>query len=164
MGGRFDIREPHGTCYVANTDETAVREIVGPDFIRSGIINDAFVSDRVVSQVTLHKSIKAAKLTDPLVFQFRVTNELSNMDNYTIPQAWAAAFHTSGFKGIWYQPRFSAGKSRALAMFGPTGPAKHGYETGREMRDVVDEMLDLSVVTTQGLDQYEVLDKPEGDF
>lgn len=38
---------------------------------------------------------------------FEVTGELTNSDDYPLPQAWAAALHEAGFDGIRYTPRFS---------------------------------------------------------
>ena len=90
----------------------------------------------------------------------RVTGELSKMTGYQVPQAWAEAFRAHDFDGVWYQPRFSPGKGRALGIFGPSGAGECDLLERQRLRAVVDQMVAVHVVDTGSLDDYEVLDDP----
>lgn len=158
--GRFDLREPYGTCYVGNTPEVAAREAIGPDLIGAGMVTDVFLAERVVSRIPLPTDVTAAKLTSNDAMAHRVTGELSTTPGYAVPQAWAEAFREHGFGGVWYQPRFSPGKGRALGIFGPSGAGECDLLERQRLRAVVDQMIAVHVVDTGSLDDYEVLDDP----
>lgn len=163
-GGRFNLHGAKGTCYAASTAEAAVREIIGPDFVQGRQVFDTLVDARVVSTVVLPTFCCVAKLTDAGAAAYRVSNELSSMTRYGIPQAWAAAFDAHGFDGIWYQPRFSPGEGRALALFGPSGagdPGTYRTEAGRQsLRSVIEGMPGIEIIPTRRLTDYVVLDEP----
>lgn len=159
--GRFDLPHPRGTCYVANTPETAARELIGPDLIGSRAVPDSFLDERVVSKIPLPTEVLAAKLTSNAALEHRVSGELGSMPDYSVPQRWAQAFHEHGFSGIWYQPRFSPGKGRALGIFGPSGPGECDVLERRPLHDVVEGMIDIRQVRTSTLSEYEILDQPE---
>lgn len=158
--GRFDLRHPHGTCYLGNTAEVAAREAIGPDLVHAGVITDAFLAERVVSRIPLPTEVRAAKLTSNEALAHRVSGELSTMPGYGVPQAWAEALRAHGFEGIWYRPRFSPGKGRALGVFGPAGEGECGLLERQSLRAVVDQMVDVRVVRTTSLSDYEILDEP----
>ncbi|MCQ9388629.1 RES domain-containing protein [Brevibacterium sp. 50QC2O2] len=160
MEGRFDLPAPDGTCYVANTAEVAARELIGPDFIEQGIVSDSFLDDRVVSQIILPTEANCAKTTDKDAFKFRLSNEISSTADYELTQGWAKSFRAAGFTGIWYQPRYSPDKGRALALFGPGGVMDVECLDRRELREVVAEMIKLDVVSTSLASAYEILDEP----
>lgn len=159
-GGRFDLPHPRGTCYLANTPETAARELIGPELIGAGRVTDAFLTDRVVSKIPLPSPVKAAKLTSNYALDHRVSNELSSMPDYSLTQQWAQAFDEQGFTGIWYRPRFSPGKGRALGVFGPSGPSACDVLERRPLRAVVEEMIDIHQVHTSSLSDYQIIDDP----
>ena len=159
-GGRFDLPLPAGTCYLATTVETAAREVIGPDFIASGIIPDSLLSDRVVSEVLLPHAVRAARLTSSDAFGFGITNELCSTADYPVSQRWAAAFHRDRFDGIWYQPRFSPGSGRALAVFGPSGPRDDSALTQTPLATVIRTMPGLTIARTNDRGEYEILDEP----
>ncbi|WP_161634782.1 RES family NAD+ phosphorylase [Nesterenkonia sp. AN1] len=158
--GRFDLTEPLGTCYLANTAETAAREVVGPDFVASGLVPDTFLEERVISSVELPTGVSAAKLTSSEVFAYRISNELCSISDYGVSQDWAGAFHEAGFTGIWYQPRFAAGKGRALGIFGASGSGDCKVQGRKRLCDVVRETLDIRAASTKSLDEYEIVDTP----
>lgn len=159
--GRFDLTEPDGTCYVANTAAVAARELIGPDLVASGAVPEALLAGRVVSRIPLPTEVKVASLTSNEALTHRVTGELSAMSDYTVPQAWAGAFREHGFGGVWYQPRFSPGKGRALGIFGPAGAGECEPLDRLRLRDVVDQMSDVRVVQTSSRNDYEILEDPQ---
>ena len=159
-GGRFDLPAPSGTCYLATTPETAAREIIGPDFIATGVVPDTLLTDRVVSEVLLPHAVRAARLTSSDAFGFGITNELCSSTDYSTAQQWAAALHHHRFNGIWYQPRFSPGSGRALALFGPSGPRDGTALTQTPLATVVRTMSGLTIAQTNDRREYEILDEP----
>lgn len=158
--GRFNLAPPLGTWYVATTSRAAAQEIIGPDFIHAGFITAEFIAQRSISGVTMPRSILAAQLTAGEAFTYRVSNELSTVSDYRIPQQWAAAFHRAGFNGIWYQPRFSSGKGRALAVFGDAGPFPVTVTHVLTLRTVIQDIVGLKILQTQDRDGYQILNEP----
>lgn len=144
--GRFDVASPNGTCYVANTPEVAVREVIGPDLAASGMVNAEFLQDRTISEVTLPYDVQAAKLTSKQCLSFGVTAELGIAARYALSQAWAEVLLEAGFGGLWYQPRFSGAKGRALAIFDDEGEKNYSSQRWSSMREVVDSMAGLMVI------------------
>src|SRR5664279_4864873 len=63
-GGRWDLPEPNGTCYVAENDRGAVLEVVGPDLYDQGFVTEGFLRQRVLSTVTMPKRPVVADLLD----------------------------------------------------------------------------------------------------
>lgn len=160
IGGRFNLAVPFGTWYVANTPHAAAQEAIGPDFVHFGYVTDQFVDQRSVSSVAMPSPVTAAKLTADSAFSYRVSNELATLTHYGLCQQWAAAFHGTGFCGIWYKPRFSPGKGRALAVFGEAGPFLLTPTRTMTLRAVVQELTGVTIVDTQDPNGYEVLDDP----
>lgn len=121
-GGRFDLHEPQGTCYVADDIEAAVRERLGPRFAghrwipESKILQSTSVSrlDPIDRPSKGHLANTTAKMAARWV-----TREISTTLNYPLTQEWAAAFHAAGFVGVKYEPRMSTGSAAAEAWFAP---------------------------------------------
>ncbi len=133
-GGRFDLSEPLGTCYLAATALAAARERVA----RAGEVVFAHeVAGVVVSAVRADLG-RTADLLSTRAANHGVTGELSTTTDYGLGQAWAAALHAAGFASIRYQPRFSTDRVDALAIFGPTGEEPARGRVGRTpVRDVL---------------------------
>lgn len=158
--GRFNLSPPMGTCYLANSDDVAARESIGPDIARSGVVTTTFLEGRVVSSLTLAESIVAAHVSSDEAFPFGVTGELCSMETYHVPRQWAHGLHDSGFEGIWYHPRFSPGAgARAIAVFGPAGEARGEIHEQKGLRAVVEDMTIL-IVDPDSLEEFEILDEP----
>lgn len=118
--GRFDLTHPDGTCYLASSIETAVRERLGPTLGRANMISIDEADRMLVSRLPAQGA--AADTTDQQTTSFGVTRELSTITPYDLPRRWAAALHDTGHDGLVYWPRFSPGAShRALALFGAAG-------------------------------------------
>jgi hypothetical protein len=122
-GGRFDLAGPYGTCYLAATVEGAVRERLGPTYSQGRIVPAAVAAAFVVTELDVPSELMLADLTDAAGARFGSTNELTTVDDYAIPQAWAQTFREAGFDGIRYLARFTPGKGpNAWALFGDSGP------------------------------------------
>jgi hypothetical protein len=120
-GGRFNLSEPNGTCYFADQLETAVREMYGPLVSNSNSISAAEAARLRVSVVEPPDDVISAYVSERGVARYGVTSELACMNDYSVPQAWAEAFHRAGFGGVRYASRFAPG-TEFWALFGPAGP------------------------------------------
>lgn len=125
-GGRFDLPTPRGTCYLATSALTAVRERLGPVLAARRAVPAAALDDVVVSRLALGPPtsgtpLRLANLRATGAADFGVTRELESMTPYAVPCSWAAAFDVAGFDGLWYGPRFSPGRASAVALFGAAG-------------------------------------------
>jgi len=119
--GRFDLPEPHGTCYLASSPTAAVRERIGPDLLSHGWVPASVLTGRVVSALHLRKATRAADLDNGEAAPYLVTRELPVMTPYDVPQAWARVLHRDGFHAVVAGLRFSTGDSTGLALFGDAG-------------------------------------------
>ena len=162
-GGRFDLSPPHGTCYLAATEATAAREVIGPSFVLSGRVPSSLVAGRVVSRLVVDEGLRCALLTSSRTAAFgAVGAELSAAVTYRVSGAWAYALFSAGFGGVWYSPRFSGPDSRALALFGEAGEAARPRDpSARPLAAVVAEMPDVHVLPVpERLGELRVLDEP----
>ena len=117
--GRFDLAEPHGTCYLGSSVGVAVRERLGRR-LASGPVPIAVADQMLVSRVRLRS--RAADLTTRAAERFGVTREISTITPYDLPQRWATALHAASHRGIRYWPRFALGADDlAVAQFGGAG-------------------------------------------
>lgn len=125
--GRFNLSEPHGTCYLAHNEATAVREVAGESLARGGVITADFAAERVVSTLNPPPGTSLlADLTDSAAATVGLTREIHTCVPYELPRRWAAAIRAHGFDGIVYLARFSTGvDDLALAVFGAAGQADH---------------------------------------
>lgn len=123
-GGRFDLVDPSGSCYVADSVEVAVRERLGP---RAGglrwLPDGPLLADTAVSVLAAAARPRRGRLANLIHSRASgwVTREINISVNYELTQEWAAAFEEIGFAGVRYEPRFSTGASSAEAWFGPAG-------------------------------------------
>ena len=90
-GGRFDLSEPHGTCYVANDIEAAVRERLGPRTAGRRWIPDGPVLRKTTVSVLDPKDRptkgRIANTTHSLAAGW-VTREISTILSYTEVHDW----------------------------------------------------------------------------
>lgn len=158
-GGRFDLPEPDGTCYLASTAAAAVMELTGPSYARNGWVPADLLDGRVVSALRLPASVRAADCADERARRWRVTNELTSTSSYDVSQAWARVFHRDGFGGVLAALRFSPGEDRGLAVFGSAGapdPAREGDDRPVEVAAVVGA-LGVPVIGPPGLADVEIV-------
>lgn len=120
-GGRFDLKAPLGTCYLALDSATAIRECVGEILSSSGVISEEFAQQRCVSTLSVPVRLVLADCCAERAADFGLTREISTLTPYRIPQAWAMEF-SEIFSGILYQSRFTTGsKANSIGIFGESG-------------------------------------------
>lgn len=153
--GRFDLRAPRGTCYVALDPLSALRERLGPVLGGSRAVPESLLAESVVSRLRLPSARDAADVQDRGAAEFGVTRELESTVPYAVPQAWARAFDEAGFGGVRYGPRFTPGDSSALALFdgegAPDWPVDHDPVAAQQVPGAPEAMpnprrSDLTVV------------------
>jgi hypothetical protein len=93
---RFDLRAPHGTCYLAHDDVGALLEVIGAE-LAGGVVSEEFLAARRIHRLALDADVVLADTASRRAAGFGVTNELSSMADYAIPQAWAATLHDHHF-------------------------------------------------------------------
>jgi hypothetical protein len=125
-GGRFDLAQPRGTCYLASSALVAVRERLGPvlaarESLPATVLEGVVVSRLAVGVPGERAPLRLANLRVSAAAGFGVTRELESMTPYDVPVRWARAFDDLGLDGIWYGPRFSPGAASAVALFGAAG-------------------------------------------
>ncbi|TJZ94449.1 RES domain-containing protein [Actinacidiphila oryziradicis] len=129
---RFDLPTPRGTCYVGTDPMSGFLESFGPDWCAGEpaiVLIPRFVKERVVHEYELPRTVGTANLSSRGAVAFRVTNELSNMTPYDVPQKYAQVFdqtpgrrRTHQFLGIRFRTRFDTGPvTHGLALFGEEG-------------------------------------------
>jgi hypothetical protein len=97
-----------------------VRERVGEQFATGRAIAPEDARNLVVSKLAVHVE-RVADLESVEVARFPITSELTSMNDYRVPQAWARVFDASGFEGVRYRGRFSYVVGDSWALFGPAG-------------------------------------------
>lgn len=126
--GRFDLSDPHGTCYLGSSVGVAVRERLGRR-LSAGPVPAAVADQMLVSRVRLRAHV--ADLTDPSAGRFGITREISTLTPYDLPQRWATALHQAGHRGLRYWPRFAvANDDLAVAQFGAAGEGTRRGDPG----------------------------------
>ncbi|WP_336645481.1 RES family NAD+ phosphorylase [Microbacterium sp. USHLN186] len=127
--GRFNLRGHRGSCCTATTVDTAVRERVREHVSQTGMVDPVFASEFVVSRASAPLPHRCAAVSHTEAARHDIVRELVTMHDYTVPQAWAAAFDESGFDGVFYASAFTTGEASAYALFGDAGApdAEAGY-------------------------------------
>lgn len=124
--GRFDLRMPHGTCYLDDTPQPCVRERVGSDRAAHGRVAASVLASRVVPRLRLPADVRAANLeSDRASDRYGVPGELTVMTPYDVTQQWADAPHRIGFGA---SPVGSASHSQ------PSSRARHLRDRWRATR------------------------------
>jgi hypothetical protein len=100
MDGRFDLPEPHGTCYLAVDPMAALLELLGPE--RTGVISAKFLEERRIRELQLPRESAVADVTSRKASAFGITAEIGTLLPYDRPQAWALRLHQANFHGIFY--------------------------------------------------------------
>lgn len=122
---RFDLDPgddpPFGTLYAGTDEVTGMLETIGPELAGRAVAR-RFLSERTVWALAYDRPLELADLVSPGAVGFGVTNELSTMVPYDVPQQWATAFHHDGRDGVAYRTRFNTGPdATGLALFDDAG-------------------------------------------
>lgn len=138
-GGRFNLDAPHGTCYLATDEETALRERLGPDMSRRGLVSPGWADETVVSKLQVQRGGRLADTTHADCPRHGLTREIATYtgNRYTLTRLWATKFHGLGLRGVRYESRFTtAAKPNAYALFDSSGakpwPGDPAPESGRD--------------------------------
>jgi hypothetical protein len=120
---RFDLEQPRGTCYGAQTELACFLEVFG----EFRLITKDDVDARKVVPVSLASDLKLADVTHPSALSFGLDAAVNTTLDYAGPQAWAAAFDAVGLDGIRYWVRHDPRQqSVGIAVFGETGTTPDG--------------------------------------
>jgi RES domain len=125
---RFDLgpEDPSGlgTLYAGTDPVSGVLEVIGPEFAGRPVAR-RFVAERTVWALAYDRPLQLADLVHRRAAGFGVTNELSTMVPYRVPQAWAKALADAGWDGISYRTRFNTSPQvTGMAWF--DGAGAHG--------------------------------------
>lgn len=141
--GRFDLEEPQGTCYLAESERAAARERCGRLMAMRLPISESIYAGRVVSEVMSPPGLGAVgDLASPAALGVGVTAELMATSDYALCQRWARQCWDAGLEAIRYAPRFTpGGQEAALAAFGGSGHHPgNGVVSARALVEVLEEM------------------------
>lgn len=147
---RFDLRSPRGTCYLGTDELVGLLESLGPE-VTNGVLASEHLDRLKLYAWTPQEPLILADLTDRRAVGFGVTNELSTMTPYDVPQAWADALDQVGaVEGIHYRARFDIGDTaRAVAHFGAAGvavrPTGRGKKIGVALRRRLENECEIRV-------------------
>jgi hypothetical protein len=121
-GGRFDLADPRGTCYWADSVEVAVRERLAHHTLHTNTVFVGRAREMVVVAARASRGRRFADVTAPDAVRHGVGAELQTMVDYRVPQAWARALDAAGFAGVRYSTRFTSDAApNAWAVFGDAG-------------------------------------------
>lgn len=124
--GRFDLKAPEGTCYLATDAYAAIREAS-----RLGPVSTAWVEARELRRVSPPDGeARLAATTRQAAGRYGVTTELATVIPYDLSRRWAIAFRARQLDGIRHQLRHDQrARPSGVALFGPAGPAQLGDGT-----------------------------------
>lgn len=138
--GRFDLADPDGTCYVAESEVVTLLETWGG----LQVVPSYVAAERDSSRLHLGNGVTVADLTSNLAVQYGVTSEIFTTTDYGLTQLWASAFRQAGFGGIRYWARHDLAHTAAcLAWFGPADPSKSLAGFGVDATDHLPDRSDL---------------------
>lgn len=133
--GRFDLRSPRGTCYLAENPLGSFIEV----FRDTRIVAESDVDQRVLSTVHVPDDVDLADCTESGALGFGVTAAIHSSESYERTQEWAAAFADAGFGGIRYLVSHDpAQRLVRVALFGSAGAQDRPVaDTGPIESDVI---------------------------
>ncbi|MEK8070671.1 RES family NAD+ phosphorylase [Rhodococcoides navarretei] len=139
-GGRFDLDEPDGTCYLAEDEVVTLLEIFGGQLV----VPRYEVDVRAASAITLGSDVTLADLTANTGVAFGVTAEIFSTADYPLTQRWAVALRAAGFDGLRYWARHELERSgRCIALFGEAGAGGEGHRHAVKVTTGLSDRADL---------------------
>ena len=126
--GRFGLKYPNGTCYLAMDPMTAISETA----VRGQrVLQESDLRQWVIRRMPVSVRLDLADFMDRKAGGFGVTRDICSGDEYRTPSAWGRAFLAISYGGIRYWARHDSGATAAaFAMFGRYGERK-GWRRGR---------------------------------
>jgi hypothetical protein len=132
--GRFNpTGSGQGTCYLGFDELAGLLEVLGTEMAGGTVHFDELA---IRSVFALDGSIPQpiADLASRRAAGFGVSNALSSMTPYDVPQEWARAFVKFKFQGIRYRTRFDTGpRPRGVAVFGKPGSNTRRWRVARQV-------------------------------
>lgn len=165
--GRFDLRSPRGTCYLADDPLVALLEVLGV-LASAPVVDPAVLEGRSLWTIELPDQCDAADTTTRRARGFGVTAELAAGARYALAQRWATAFAAAGFGGLRYRARHDPGGGRCLALFGAAGERKRWRRgrpatVGAALLDRLRAEAGIALVASApSVDSLQLLDDGEG--
>ncbi|MFL5781927.1 MAG: RES family NAD+ phosphorylase [Thermoleophilaceae bacterium] len=135
--GRFDLRGPRGTCYLAADPVGALLEA------HQGltVVTDEVLAERHLLDAQVPRPLRLANCCAPRAREFGVNAEIHDSPDYEKTNRWAAAFETSGFAGVRYFVRSDPSRNLVgYALFGTAGDRAGDWPAGTS-RPVPDAVL-----------------------
>jgi hypothetical protein len=124
MSGRFDLPEPYGACYLAETATGAFVEVFQRWIAQRIPIPRTEVAVRQASALFAPGPFRLADCTAPGALAFGATGLIHTSPDRALTQTWAAAFHAAGFGGVRYLVSTAPSMQLVgIALFGPSGEA-----------------------------------------
>lgn len=159
IGGRFDLRAPGGTCYLAETVAAAVLEALQAHLTN---LPEAELAARGAVHVAVPSGMPpAADLGDPAGVELGVTAAIWAGPDQPLTQRWAAAFRRDGwwalYAGIQHDP---SGQLRGVAVFDHAGEHEPTHTDGWS----TEEVDRLGEVTLAELAQVGVIVRGPGNL
>lgn len=171
--GRFALTAPAGTCYLADDPLIGVLEVLSHGTVDGMVVSEAFLAERRIRRLPLPAPARFADATDGRGRGFGVTREIHDVPDYSLPQAWAAAWRAHAFHGVRYlatsyQPPAGAPPWRgpgaqgpgAWALFGQAGERRRWRRgrperIGAELRRRLELEAGVQVAPVPDLDQLD---------
>lgn len=161
MQSRFDLLHPHGTCYLASDEISALLEVLGTDRI-GGVVPAELFEARRIRELRVPRELSLSDLTSRRATRFGITVEIGPIVPYECPQAWAARLQQSGSLGLVYWLRHDPTGSEGYALFGLHGERRR-WKRGRERRisgDLIERLREetgLEVIRIPRASQLRIL-------
>lgn len=121
---RFDLPDPRGTCYLAESASGAFVETF-QDWIAPHVaIPRGEVSARRLSVLAVPRRLTLADCTASAALAFGVTAEMHAAADRSLTQPWALAFAAAKFDGVRFLVRHDPHqRTHGFAIFGSVGEA-----------------------------------------
>ena len=121
IGGRFDLAEPYGSCYLATSVGASTLEAL-QGLLGDGLVLRSVLDRLLVSTVTASPTAPpAARLTAAACSGIGITEELWAASDRRLTKSWAGALHRAWdgiYTGVAHDP---TGRSRAVTLFDYAG-------------------------------------------
>ena len=119
-GGRFDLTDPHGTCYLATSlDGALVEKLLRA---RTKVVVAERLHELFHATIEVRRTPPTADLTSPGATGYGRNAEIHTTLDYPLTRRWARALRAAGWRGLRHLLRGDAtGRAVGLALFGRAG-------------------------------------------
>jgi hypothetical protein len=119
-GGRFDLTEPHGTCYLATSlDGALVEKLLRT---RTKVVVAERLHELFHATIEVRRTPPTADLASPGATGYGCNAEIHATLDYALTRRWARALRAAGWRALRHLLRGdAAGGAVGLALFGRAG-------------------------------------------